>query len=196
MLVMSTDPITIECELLQRTKRSVIINRILLYAAFFVGTKFLTPTYYKHQLVYKGLLVSCGLEDYIASAYVLQLGLLLLSVPSFYAILTSTLKIKGTVTFSEQSITVEWWKKFKFRFDVRYLKDFHVQFNYFKRNDTEPRSMVLGNNNIVAFKRYNYSFKYEFLLQTLEEDEKMRALFEIWERKNPAFQYHTVLADF
>lgn len=147
-------------------------------------------------MVYEGLLNEYVLEDYLASAYALQLGLLILTIPTFYHILTKKLLIKGTITFTEQTITIEWWKKFKFRFDTELIKDFKVQFNYFKRNDVEPRSMVLGNNNIVSFKRYNKQVKYEFLLQTKEEDEKMRAMFELWESKNPSFQYHTVLADF
>jgi hypothetical protein len=195
-LVMSAEPITVECELLYRKKQSVVMGQMLIYSFAFIALRFLTPNYYKRKLIYEGLLKENGLEEYIASAYVLQLGLLLLAAPSFYVILTRSLKIKGTITFSENYITIEWWRKFNFKFEVQHLKNFHVQFNYFKRNDTEPRTMVLGNNNILSFKRYNKSFKYEFLLQTIEEDEKMRVLFDIWESKNPTFQYHTVLADF
>ncbi len=194
---MSTEPISIECELLHRKKQSVVMAQMFIYAIAFIALRFLTPAYTKKgKLIYEGLLMENGLEDYIASVKVLQLGLLVLAAPSFYAILTRSIKIKGTITFSENHITIEWWHKFKFRFEVQQLKNFHVQFNYFKRNDVEPRTMVLGNNNTLSFKRYNKSFKYEFLLQTIEEDEKMRALFEIWESKNPAFQYHTVLAEF
>ena len=193
---MSAEPITIQCELLYRKKQSVVMAPIFIYSIAIIALRFLTPTYRRCKLIYEGLLKENGLEDYIASAYVLQLGLLLFAAPSFYAILTRSIKIKGTITFSENYINIEWWRKFKFRFEVQHLKYFQVQFNYFKRNDVEPRSMVLGNNNILSFKRYNKSFKYEFLLQTMEEDEKMRALFEIWESKNNSFKYRTVLADF
>ena len=193
---MSTEPISIECELLYRKKQSVVMAEMFIYAIAFIATRFLTPTYRRGTLIYDGLLKENGLEDYIASVKVLQLGLLLLAAPSFYIILTRSLKIKGTITFSENHITIEWWRKFKFRFEVQQLKNFQVQFNHFKRNDVEPRTMMLGNNNILSFKRYNKAFKYEFLLQTIAEDEKMRALFEIWESKNPTFKYHTVLADF
>jgi hypothetical protein len=193
---MSAEPITIQCELLYRKKQSVVMAPIFIYSIAIIALRFLTPSYRRGKLIYEGLLKENGLEDYIASAYVLQLGLLLLAAPSFYAILTRSIKIKGTITFSENYINIEWWRKFKFRFEVQHLKNFHVQFNYFKRNDVEPRSMVLGNNNMLSFKRYNKSFKYEFLLQTMEEDEKMRALFEIWESKNNSFKYRTVLADF
>jgi hypothetical protein len=175
----------------------VVMAQMFIYAIVFIALRFLTPAYTKKgKLIYEGLLMENGLEDYIASIKALQLGLLVLAAPSFYAILTRSIKIKGTITFSEDYIIIEWWRKFKFKFEVQHLKNFHVQFNYFKRNDTEPRTMVLGNNNILSFKRYNKSFKYEFLLQTIDEDEKMRALFDIWESKNPTFQYHTVLADF
>jgi hypothetical protein len=195
-LVMSTEPITIECELLYRKKQSVVKAQLLIYSLSFIASRFLTPSFYKHELVYEGLLTQCGLEDYTPSAYALQLGILILTVPTFHTILAHSLKIKGTITFSENYINIEWWRKFKFRFEVQHLKNFHVQFNYFKRNDVEPRTIVLGNNNLLSFERYNKSFKYEFLLQTIEEDEKMRALFDIWESKNPTFKYHTVLADF
>ena len=193
---MSAEPITIECELLHRKKQQMVMAPIFIYSIAIIALRFLTPTYRRGKLIYIGLLKENGLEDYAASAYVLQLGLLLLAAPSFYAILTHSIKIKGTITFSENYITIEWWRKFKFKFEVQHLKNFQVQFNYFKRNDVEPRTMLLGNNNILSFNRYDKSFKYEFLLQTIEEDEKMRALFEIWESKNPTFQYHTVLAEF
>ncbi len=151
---MSTEPITIECELLYRKKQSVVKAQLLIYSFTFIALRFLVPTYSKGKLIYVGLLKENGLQDYIGSAQVLQMGLLLLAAPSFYIILARSLKIKGTITFSEKYIIIEWWRKFKFRFEVQHLKDFHVQFNYFKRNDLEPRTMVLGNNNILLFKRY------------------------------------------
>lgn len=42
-LWMDSEPIIIECELLQRKKQSVITTQLLLFALLFVASRFLTP---------------------------------------------------------------------------------------------------------------------------------------------------------
>ena len=188
--------IKIECELLQREKRNKIMGMIISYVLLFLFIRFLPPTYMKGNLIYKGLLKTYGMEEYIPEAYLLQLLMLLCIGYVFWRILTLSLKIKGVILISGNGIEVERWKKFKYYFRIDEIQDLRVQFNYFKKNDTEPRNMVSGNNNLLEFTRYGIKFKYEFLLQTEEEDEKFRAIMDIWKNKDVKFDYKTVLSDF
>jgi hypothetical protein len=79
---------------------------------------------------------------------------------------------------------------------VAHLKQLEIQFNYFKRNDIEPRNMVKGNNNVIGFKKMGIPFNFEFLLQTKEEDEIYRAILDKWTENGISFKYRTVLSKF
>jgi hypothetical protein len=79
---------------------------------------------------------------------------------------------------------------------VAHLKPLEIKFNYFKRNDIEPRNMVKGNNNVIGFKKMGIPFNFEFLLQTKEEDEIFRNILDKWSENGIIYQYRTGLSKF
>ena len=181
----------LECELLIRK------NKYYLTFCFlgFLGVMGLIKLSLPYGNSYNGFLIDYGWQEYIPDIYLLYIALFLLAGKIVYLIIISSLKIKGLVIITPDYIKVIRWHKFNYFFKIDSIKNIIIRFNYFKKNDTEPRSIVDGNNNIIRFTKMGIPFKYEFLLQTLEEDEIFREILNIWEAKNIPYKYHTVFSD-
>ncbi|MES2617828.1 MAG: hypothetical protein V4613_08115 [Bacteroidota bacterium] len=187
---------SISCEILYRRNRNLPIFISLMYLGCIVFTYFLAPTYRKGRKLYDGLLTDWNMEDCIPFAIILRYVMLFGAIFIIYGIFKLTLSIRGEITINNDEIKVDYRNQQFSIFPVSEISNLFIQFNYIKKNDIEPRNMVSGNNNIIAFKHKGKSYRYEFLLQTLEEDESFRAIMDYWTDNNIAYQHKTVLTDF
>lgn len=189
--------LSITCELLKRRSQKKIMGLLFTYIAFFIFVRFLTPHYSKNgELLYKGILSTLGYSEYAFYAQSTYLFLLIAAPFVFIIIIKSTLTIIGDITITENHIIISRKQSILYKLNIEHLKHLEIQFNHFKRNDIEPRNMIKGNNNLIAFKKMGIPFKFEFLLQTKEEDEIFRNILDKWTEKGIKYEFCTVLSKF
>ena len=189
--------LSITCELLKRRSQKTIMGLLLAYIAFFIFVRLLTPHYSKNgEVLYRGLLSQFDYGDYIIYAQYTYYFLLISAPFVFTIIIKNTLTIIGDITITEHKIIISRKQSILYKLNVSHLKHLEIQFNYFKRNDFEPRSMIKGNNNVIGFKKLGIPFNFEFLLQTKEEDEIFRNILDKWTENGITYRFRTVLSKF
>jgi hypothetical protein len=188
--------LSITCELLKRKAQWKIMGLLLAYIGIFILARILTPYYKNDEIVYQGLLNQFGYGEYSFYAQNAYIILLIIAPLVFIIILQGTLTIVGDITISERKILISKNQITLYQIYLNDMKKLEIQFNHFKRNDIEPRNMIKGNNNFIVFNRMGVTFRYEFLLQTKEEDEIFRAILDKWTENGIAYNYKTVLSDF
>ena len=189
--------LSITCELLKHRSQKKIMGLLLAYIAFFIFVRLLTPHYSKNgEVLYHGLLSQFGCGDSIIYAHYSYYFLLIFAPFVFTIIIQNTLTIIGDITITEHNIIISRKQSILYKLNVAHLKSLEIQFNYFKRNDFEPRNMVKGNNNVIGFKKMGIPLNFEFLLQTKEEDEIFRNILDKWTENGIIYQYRTGLSKF
>lgn len=188
---MNPEELKLECELLIRKRPGYLTFCFLGFFGFMILLNLSLPD----GKSYKGFLYEFGWTEYIPDITVLYAVFLFLSGQIVYLFIISALQIRGMVVISPDYISIERWHKFNYLFKINSIKNFSITFNHFKKNDTEPRGIVDGNNNVLRFTKMGIPFKYEFLLQTIQEDEDLRKIMSIWEERNIPFRYFTTLSD-
>jgi hypothetical protein len=188
---MQNKELKLDCELLIRKRSNYLTFSFLLFILIMIAINLSLP----NEGNYSGFLLDYGWQQYIPDISFLYIALLLLAGKITYLIIISSLKIKGSVIITPEFIKIIRWHKFNYTFNVHSISNLIIRFNYFKKNDTEPRNLVDGNNNILRFTKMKIPFKYEFLLETKEEDEIFREIINQWENNNIPFKYYTTLAD-
>lgn len=189
--------LSITCELLKRRSQKRIMSLLLGYISLFVFVRLLAPHYSKSgEVLYRGILSQIGYGDYTVYAQLFYFFLLFAAPFVFVIILKRTLTIIGDITITEHKIIISRKQSILYKLNVAHLKHLEIQFNYFKRNDIEPRNMVKGNNNVIGFKKMGIPFNFEFLLQTKEEDEIFRNILDKWSENGITYQYRTGLSKF
>ena len=188
----------IEAELLKRQTYTSLVLKFGLFLGVYIllrialGLKY-RPRYSSEFIQVTRAIFPEGSLGHIASS--IGLLLLLLFIYPILIWVFTFLKIKGTVIITPEQIEIIHFKKYHYTFRIEHLKNMGVQFNYFKRNDEEPRSIIEGSNNIIQFKRLQVPFAFEFLLQTIEEDETFRQILDHWIEKGYITHYTTTLAE-
>ena len=155
--------LSITCELLKRRSQKKIMGFLLAYIAFFIFVRLLTPHYSKNgEVLYRGLLSQFDYGDYIIYAHYTYYFLLISAPFVFTIIIKNTLTIIGDITITEHNIIISHKLSILYKLNVSHLKHLEIQFNYFKRNDFEPRNMIKGNNNVIGFKKWVFLLTLNF----------------------------------
>lgn len=188
----------IEVELIKRQSTTSIYLKFFLFAGVYALLRFGLGIKFRLQYSSKLIALTNGFIPKDSVWYFVISLFLLLFLIFVYPILIwvfTFLKIRGTVIITPEQIEIIHFKKYHYKFNLAQLKNIDVQFNHFKRNDEEPRSIIDGSNNIISFKRLQVPFSFEFLLQTIQEDDEFREILDYWIQKGYINNYRTTLAE-
>lgn len=193
-----TRELRIEAELLKRKSITSIYLKFALFAGVYALLRLALGIRGRTRYSLKVITYTNGFIPNDTVWYCVISLCLLLFLIFVYPILIwvfTFLKIRGTVIITPEQIEIIHFKKYHYKFNLAQLKNIEVQFNHFKRNDEEPRSIIAGSNNIISFKRLQVPFSFEFLLQTIQEDDQFREILEYWIEKGYINNYRTTLAE-